>query len=237
MKAPNRPEIELARKWTIAIDGPSSAGKSTLAKRLAGELGYTYMDTGAMYRAFALKVLREKVDWSREEELQDALDDTCIELREEEGRLKVYLDGRDVSAEIRTPELSQMASKISSLKRVREKMVELQRALGARGGIVAEGRDMGTVVFPLADVKIYLDASTEERAMRRARELQGQGQPADLEKTRSDLEERDRRDMERAWSPLRKADDAIAIDSTCLEVDQVLERIMGEITRKMVEIR
>jgi cytidylate kinase len=235
MKAENGPEA--ARKWIIAIDGPSSAGKSTVAKRLARELGYTYMDTGAMYRAFALKVLKEKVDWTREEELQKALDHTDIELREEEGKLKVCLDGRDVSSEIRTPELSQMASKISGLKRVREKMVELQRALGARGGVVAEGRDMGTVVFPLADVKIYLDASAEERAMRRCKELQSQGQPVDLEKTRAEMEERDRRDSERTWSPLRKADDAVAIDSTCLEVDQVLDLILGEIAQKMSVIR
>lgn len=237
MKAQNRPEIAAARKWTIAIDGPSSAGKSTIAKRLAGELGYTYMDTGAMYRAFALKVMRKKVDWNEEAELQRTLDDTRIELREEAGKLKVYLDGSDVSAEIRTPELSQMASKISGIKKVREKMVDLQRALGARGGVVAEGRDMGTVVFPLADVKIYLDASSEERAMRRCRELQDQGHPADLDKTRSEIEERDRRDTERAWSPLRKADDALAIDSTGLKVEQVLQRVLGEIKRKMTETR
>lgn len=235
MKAQNRQEI--SRRWTIAIDGPSSAGKSTVARRLARELGYTYMDTGAMYRAFALKVLREKVDWTREEELQKALDNTAIELREGDGKLEVFLDGRDVTAEIRTPELSQMASKISSLKRVREKMVELQRAMGARGGIVAEGRDMGTVVFPQADVKIYLDASAEERAVRRSRELQSQGQPADLQRTLAEMAERDRRDMERALSPLRKADDAIVIDSTRLGAEGVLERIMGEIQQKMNTIR
>lgn len=225
-------EPEFKRKSTVVIDGPSSAGKSTVARRLARVLGYTYMDTGAMYRAFALKVLKEKVDWTREEEIRRTLAQAKIELRDEGGSVNVYLDGRDVSSEIRTPELSQMASKISALKAVREKMVELQRALGARGGIVAEGRDMGTVVFPRAEVKIYLDASAEERASRRCGELRSQGQMVDLETTLAEMAERDRRDQERAWSPLTKADDAMVIDSTRLDVDQVVERIMGRILQK-----
>ncbi len=203
------------KKLTIAIDGPSGAGKSTVAKRLAKELGYTYMDTGAMYRAFALKARRDGVDLNDEE------------------KARVLLDGRDVSAEIRTPELSQSASRISALGPVRERMVELQRALGERGGVVAEGRDIGTVVFPGAEVKVFLTAGPEERAQRRFAELRDQGKEVSLDETLEEMKVRDRRDQERSLAPLRKADDAIAIDSTSQGVDEVMERIMREIKKKI----
>lgn len=202
-----------------------------MAKRLAKDLGYTYMDTGAMYRAFAWKVRQGGIDLQDEEKLRSALAQTDVELSERDGKPRVLLDGRDVTAEIRTPELSQWASKISALGPVRERMVELQRAMGARGGVVAEGRDIGTVVFPGAGVKVFLTAGPEERAKRRFAELQGQGKDISFEETLGEMKQRDRRDQERALAPLRQADDAVAIDSTGLSVDQVVERIMQEIKR------
>jgi cytidylate kinase len=221
------------KKLIVAIDGPAGAGKSTVAKRLAKELGYTYMDTGAMYRAFAWKVRQGGIDLEDEEKLRAALRRTNVELSDREGDLKVLVDGRDVTTEIRTPELSQWASKISALGPVRERMVELQRAMGARGGVVAEGRDIGTVVFPDADVKVFLTAGPEERAKRRFAELKEQGKRVSLDETLQEMIERDRRDQERALAPLRRAEDAVAIDSTGRTVDQVMERIMHEIKKKM----
>ncbi len=217
----------------MAIDGPAGAGKSTVAKRVAKEMGYTYMDTGAMYRAFAWRVVKEGLDLKNEGELRKALRDTRIELAERDGRAQVLLNGSDVSEWIRTPELSQMASRVSTSKIVRERMVELQREMGSKGGIVAEGRDIGTVVFPNAEVKIYLDASAQERARRRFEELRTRGSQVNMAETREEMEERDRRDRERDVAPLRPADDAVVIDSTAVDVDSVVERIMEEIKRKI----
>ncbi len=216
----------------VAIDGPAGAGKSTVAKRLAKKLGYTYMDTGAMYRAFALKAARDGIDLENEDALRSALAATNIELYEDARGPKVILDGRDVAGEIRTPELSQAASKVSALKAVRERMVELQRAMGARGGIVAEGRDIGTVVFPKAEVKVFLTAGPDERARRRFAELKGNGKEVTLEETVAEMEQRDRRDREREHAPLRQAEDVIGIDSTGMSVDEIVEQIMKEIKKK-----
>ena len=222
------------RKLIVAIDGPAGAGKSTVAKRLAKELGYTYMDTGAMYRAFAWRVMEQGMDLSDKRELRRVLQQTNIELVEHFGRPGVLLNGVDVTDRIRTPELSQLASRISTSKIVRERMVELQRAIGSQGGVVAEGRDIGTVVFPDAEVKIYLDASSQERARRRFEEFGGQAGQGTMEETVSEMEERDRRDKERDIAPLRKAEDALVIDSTDSAVDGVVERIMQEIKKKML---
>jgi cytidylate kinase len=219
------------KKIIVAIDGPAGAGKSTVAKRLAKELGYTYMDTGAMYRAFALKARRDGIDLEKEDALRSALAGTGVELMEKDGQQKVLLDGRDVTTEIRTPEMSQWASKISALKPVRERMVELQRAMGARGGIVVEGRDIGTVVFPNAEVKIFLTARPEERGRRRFAELKGQGKEVTLEETLGEMKQRDHRDQDRDVAPLLQADDAVAVDSTGMSVDQVVETIMKEIKK------
>jgi CMP/dCMP kinase len=219
----------------IAIDGPSGAGKSTLAKRLAKELNFIYLDTGAMYRALALKVLREGVDLADDARLAELIRGTEIDLAEKEGWLVVLLDGRDVASEIRTPEVSQMASKVSALRIVRERMLELQRAMGRRGSVVAEGRDIGTVIFPQAEVKIFLDASVRERARRRCDEIKAAGRAVDLAETLYEIEERDRRDSEREIAPLRKADDALLIDSSSLGADAVAARVLAEIQKKRQE--
>ena len=221
----------------VAIDGPSGAGKSTVARRLARELGYLYMDTGAMYRAVALNVLESEIDPSDAKELRKILEDIRVKLIEKDSGLRLLLNGRDVTEEIRTPEMSQMASKISELQAVRERMVGIQRDMASQGGLVAEGRDIGTVVFPRAEVKIYLDASEPERARRRSQELLARGKQVTLEETLREMNERDRRDQKRTLSPLRKAEDAMVIDSTSLGVDAVVDRIVNEIKNKMAQIQ
>ena len=203
-----------------------------MAKRLAKDLGFTYLDTGAMYRALALKVLSEGIDINNDTALPELINRTEIDLAETGGKLKVLLDGEDVSEKIRTPEVSQMASKTSALKVVRHWMLLLQRALGQRGNVVAEGRDIGTVVFPDAEVKIYLDASEQERARRRVEELRKAGRQVSLDETLREMGERDKRDSERDLAPLRKANDAIAIDSTSLDAEDLARRVMQEIYKK-----
>jgi cytidylate kinase len=219
----------------VAIDGPSGAGKSTLAKRLAREMGFTYLDTGAMYRALALKVLRRGLDLTDDKNLSELVGSTEIDLVESDGRVEVLLDGEEVSGSIRTPEVSQMASKVSALKTVRQRMLALQRALGRKGNIVAEGRDIGTVVFPEAEIKIYLDASTQERARRRFEELRAAGGTVSFEETLREIVERDKRDTERDLAPLRKADDALAIDSSVLDAEAVARRVIQAIQKKRLE--
>jgi CMP/dCMP kinase len=216
----------------IAIDGPSGAGKSTLAKRLAKELGFIYLDTGALYRALALKVLREGVDLADDRKLTALLGSTAIDLRTDAGAIEVLLDGVDVAGQIRTPEVSQMASKVSALKAVRDHMLELQRLMGGRGHVVAEGRDIGTVVFPEAEVKIFLDASVAERARRRSAELRAAGQAVEIEATLREIEERDKRDSERELAPLRKAEGALVIDSSSSKAEEVAARALAEIRMK-----
>ena len=210
----------------VAIDGPSGAGKSTLAKRVAKELRFTYLDTGAIYRALALKILRRRVDLNDIAALSAIVQDSDIDLRDRDGQLQVILDGEDVSALIRTPEVSQMASKASAIPMVRHRLLDLQRELGRRGNVVAEGRDIGTVVFPDAQVKIYLDASIEERARRRCHELRAAGREVSLAETISEMKERDARDSERDIAPLRKAGDAFAVDSSGLTADGVAEKVL-----------
>lgn len=220
----------------IAIDGPSGAGKSTLAKKLAKALDFTYLDTGAMYRALALKILRQGVDLADDMKLVPLVNSTAVDLRGDAAELQVLLDGINVAAEIRTPAVSQMASKASALKIVRDRMLELQRRLGRLGNVVAEGRDIGTVVFPDAQVKIFLSASAAERARRRFAELQAAGEAVDLEATLREIEERDKRDSERELAPLRKADDAVVIDSSTSTADEVAASVLAEIRMKQNEI-
>jgi len=219
----------------VAIDGPSGAGKSTLAKRVAREFGFMYLDTGALYRALGLKVLRQGAEVADDARMAQLVEATDIDLTERDGHLEVFLDGEEVSALIRTPEVSQMASRVSALKAVRLKLFELQRALARRGSVVAEGRDIGTVVFPEAEVKIFLDASAKERARRRSEELRAAGRAVGIEETQREMEERDRRDRERELAPLRKAEDALTIDSSSLDAEAVAERVIKKIRSRALE--
>jgi len=209
------------RKLIIAIDGPVGSGKSTLARRVAALLGYVYIDTGAMYRALALKALRRGVALDAGDALDALAADTKIDLRALDGTQQVLLDGEDVTGAIRTAEVSQSASKIAVLPGVRHVLVAEQRRAGHRGGVVMEGRDIGTVVFPDAELKIFLTASPEARAARRWREHQLKGEALGFEQTLDEIHERDRRDRERTTSPLVRAPDAVVVDSTAMDAEEV----------------
>jgi CMP/dCMP kinase len=213
----------------IAIDGPSGAGKSTTARRLAERLGYVYIDTGAMYRAVGWKAVQEKIDPADEEKLADLCRRTEVTISRRDGEPKICVDGRDVSGEIRTPEMGMMASAVSRSASVRARLLTLQRNLGKSGGVVMDGRDIGTVVFPDADVKFFLEASVDERGLRRYRELREKGADVDLERITREIADRDRQDSGRSLAPLRRADDALLIDSTALDINAVLELMLSEI--------
>jgi CMP/dCMP kinase len=215
-------------KKVIAIDGPSGAGKSTLAKLLAAELGYSYLDTGALYRAVALNLIRLGInEISGDEDLKSALKNTKVEFRT--GR--ILLNGQDVSQEIRSPEAGHYASVFSARRPVRDHLMKIQRDAALHSDLVAEGRDMTTVVFPDAYKKFYLDASAEERAGRRTLELLSKGFQVDEERIRLDIMERDARDSGREIAPLKKAEDAHIIDSSGLSVDDVFRKILDIINR------
>jgi len=213
----------------IAIDGPVGSGKSTAARRVAELLGYTYIDTGAMYRAVALKALRAKIAMDATEELvalaASARIDLRPEVRDTGSTQRVLLDGEDVTAAIRTPEVSQAASKIAVVEGVRHVLVAEQRRAGANGGVVMEGRDIGSVVFPDAELKVFLTASDEVRARRRWLEHQQKGDKIDLARTLEEVRERDRRDASREHSPLIRAEGAVFVDSTAMEVEEVARLI------------
>lgn len=209
----------------VAIDGPAGAGKSTAARMLAQRLSYTLLDTGAIYRIMALRAREHEVAWDDGPGVAALAGGIEITFRLEGDVNRVFADGADVSAAIRTPEISDGASRVSALPEVRAALLDLQRRIGAAGNVVVEGRDIGTVVFPEAEAKFFLTASTDERARRRVAELAAAGRPVDLEKTRAELVARDERDSNRAAAPLRKADDAIAIDSSALGPNEVVERM------------
>jgi cytidylate kinase len=217
---------------TIAIDGPSGAGKSTVGKSLAKRLGYTYIDTGAMYRAVALKSKEAGLDAEDEEALSQLASSLQIRFSSGEEETRILCNGEDVTEAIRSPEMSLLASDISKRKGVREALVRMQREMGRGGGVILEGRDIGTVVFPDAEAKFYLDARPEERARRRFEELLRKGMEVDFQETLEEVIQRDRSDMNRAHSPLKKADDAVLIDSTTLSVDEVAERMAQMILAK-----
>lgn len=206
----------------IAIDGPSGAGKSTIARQLAARLGYIQIDTGAMYRAAALLLSRADVDLTDLAAVERFCQNIDIRFEAVAGRQVVLGNGMDVTDQIRTPEMSLLTSRTSMLKPVREALLKSQQKMGSRGGVVLEGRDIGTVVFPDAEIKFYLSASVEERARRRYEELISKGEPVTMAETVADVVERDRQDSERDIAPLRQADDAILIDSSRLTVDEVL---------------
>ena len=217
----------------IAVDGPVGAGKSTAARLLAERLGCRYIDSGAMYRALAWKALQMDLDLEDERPLMRLIGETSIALERSGDGLVVLVDGQDVSREIRTPEVEHASSKISTLAGIRRVMVARQRQMASQGGVVMDGRDIGTVVFPDADVKFYLEARLEERAKRRYLEARRAGVAGDLVKFTEEVKLRDARDMGRSASPLRKAEDAVTIDTTDLNVFQVVAAMENEINRRV----
>jgi len=210
----------------IAIDGPVGSGKSSLARRVAALLRYIYIDTGAMYRCIALKALRRGISLDATERLTALASETRIDLRAHDGTQQVFLDGEDVTAAIRTPEVAQAASQVALVPGVRRVLVAAQRRAGERGGVVMEGRDIGSVVFPDAQLKVFLTASPEIRAERRWREHQQKGDAIDLARTLEEVHERDRRDRERSASPLVRARDAVVVDSTAMEPEEVASLVV-----------
>jgi len=217
----------------VAIDGPAGAGKSTVAKRLAVRLGFSYLDTGAMYRSITLKAMRQGVALDNEDALAHMAKNTRLDLRgNPQSGLKVFLDGEDVSEEIRTPEVTNQTFYIARAPKVRAVMVELQRAIGSGTDVVIEGRDIGTVVFPKARFKFYLDASVEERAQRRFKEFRDKGKEISLEQVIDDVRKRDETDFNRSVGPLRKAEDAVVIDSTRMSIDEVVETMARHVEKQ-----
>jgi len=209
----------------IAIDGPAGAGKSTIAKKIAKELGYIYVDTGAMYRAMALFFIRNGVSADDSVRISEKCDDADITIEYRDGEQVVLLNGEDVTGMLRTEEVGNMASATSVNGDVRRKLVELQQKLAATSDVVMDGRDIGTVVLPNAEVKIYLTASSKVRAKRRYDELVTKGETPDIDKIEADIIERDERDMNREISPLRQADDATLIDSSYMSIDEVVAAV------------
>ena len=215
----------------IAIDGPAGAGKSTIAKILAARLGILYLDTGAMYRAIGYKAIKSGVNVTDLESVEKMLKETDVDVKVADGVQHVYVDGEDVSGVIRTPEVSKAASDISALPPVRHAMVALQRIIAAKQDTVLDGRDIGTFVLPKAEYKFFLTASAEERAKRRYKELVARGEKCDLDKIRADIETRDYNDSHRALAPLKKADDAVEVDTTFMTIEEVADKLASYVKK------
>ncbi len=219
----------MEKHFSIALDGPSGSGKSTIAKFLSKKLDILYLDTGAMYRATALKTIKSGFDSFDEKGVLTFINDIDLEIKYINGAQHTFLDGEDVSDKIREPHVSMAASNVSSLKPVRIKMVEMQRKIAGNTSCVLDGRDIGSYVLPNADYKFYVTASVEERANRRFKELTEKGHKVDYEALKVEIEQRDYNDANRDFSPLKKADDAIEIDTTNMSIEQVLETILSYI--------
>jgi len=217
----------------IAIDGPSGAGKSTMAKLVSQKLGIMYLDTGAMYRALALKAIRQNIDTTDSEKVTELLSDFDISIKYENGIQKVILNGEDVSEKIRTDEVSMGASNVSAIPAVRKRLVELQQKIAGNTSVIMDGRDIGTHVLPNADVKIFLTASTAQRALRRYNEQKEKGiLKKSLEEIEKEIEVRDYNDSHRAASPLRQADDAVLLDTSNYSIEESVEKILEIIRNK-----
>ena len=219
----------------IAIDGPAASGKSTTAQLLAKKLGYLYIDTGAMYRACALKAKKLGIDINDKESIRNLLDYIDIRIENNNSKNRIFLDGEDVSEDIRADDISSLASAISAIPAVRYKMVELQRKMGEKGSVILDGRDIGTFVFPDAEVKFFLTASPEIRAKRRWLELQQKGIDKNFSEVLADLVKRDNNDSQRALAPLKKAEDAIEIDTSNMTIEEQTETLYKIILSKLEE--
>ena len=217
--------------YNVAIDGPAGAGKSTIAKLVAKEKGYVYVDTGAMYRGLAIHFLENGIEAEEKEKIAEACKDADVTIRYEDGQQQVYLNGKNITAKLREEAVGNMASKSSAIPEVRAKLLELQRELARKEDVIMDGRDIGTVVLPDANVKIYLTASSKVRAKRRFDELTAKGVSCDMDAIEKDIIERDYRDMHRETSPLKQADDAVLLDSSDLDIDGVVEE-MKKIIKK-----
>ncbi|MGE7882491.1 (d)CMP kinase [Bacillus sp. NPDC094077] len=215
------------KRISIAIDGPAAAGKSTVAKVVAKKLSYVYIDTGAMYRTITYAALEQKVDIENEEKLMEVVKNVDIEFQQGENTQLVFLNGQDVSEVIRTPDVTNRVSIVAKHRLVREEMVRRQQELAKKGGVVMDGRDIGTHVLPDAEVKIFMLASVEERAERRHLENMNKGFDSNLEQLKEEIAKRDKLDSEREVSPLKKADDALELDTTSLSIEEVVQKIMG----------
>ena len=213
--------------YNIAIDGPAGAGKSTIAKLVAKELGFIYVDTGAMYRGLAVHFLKKGIVPGDVEKIEAACEDAKVELGYENGVQQVYLNGENITSQLREEAVGNMASVSSAVPAVRAKLLDLQRNLAKEKDVVMDGRDIGTNVLPNADVKVYLTASVECRAMRRFKELEEKGEACDFEQIRQDIQERDERDMTREIAPLKQAEDATLIDSSEMGIDDVVKTIIA----------
>ena len=218
--------------FSIAIDGPGGAGKSTIARMLASELGFTHIDTGAMYRAVALFCINEKIPFEQAR-VEQRLDDIHITIRHTNGKQHIFLSDEDVSETIRTPAVSEGASKVAVFTGVRNKLVALQRQMAASGNIIMDGRDIGTYVLPSANVKIYLDACVNQRTRRRQEELLSRGIEAEFSQTKAEVVERDYRDCNRESSPLRRAEDAVLVTTDDMSLEEVKNRLLSIITDKI----
>lgn len=220
------------KKFAVAVDGPAGSGKSTVAKEIAKALGILYIDTGAMYRTVGMACLKKGIDPANESAVVASLDDLDMKIFPEAGGQRILLDGEDITSRIRTEEIGKAASSVAAYQKVREKLVEIQQGLAKEQSVIMDGRDIGTKVLPDAEVKIYLDASVEERAKRRVGELEAQGKTADLETIREEIAQRDYQDMHRENSPLCRADDAVNVDTTGLDIPAVTEKLLALIAEK-----
>ncbi len=224
------------KKIAIAVDGPAGSGKSTVAKVVAKKLGILYVDTGAMYRGVAYACIQKGVDCSEEGTVLAVLENLELELQPTEAGQRVFLDGKDITEEIRSQEIGRGASQVAVIHGVREKLAEMQRKMAEKAAVVMDGRDIGTCVLPQAEVKIYMDAGVEERAKRRMQELEAKGECPSFAEVEAEIKQRDENDMNRKHSPLRKAAEAVCLDTTKLSIEEAVEKILDIVREKIGEV-
>lgn len=237
MMTGNEKKIDLSssKGFTVTLDGPAASGKSTTARLVAQRLDWLYLDTGAMYRAMAVNTLKNNIALNDVERIAKMSETVTIEMKHDKETTRIYVDGEEVTREIRTPEIDRAVGPVCEVSRVRERLVDLQRQIAQGRNIVAEGRDMGTVVFPTAECKFYFVASLEERAKRRVADLNRQGIEISIEKMMEEIEARDQRDSQRDISPLKRADDAIDVDTTSLNIDEQVNFVISKIKETQLQ--